>query len=57
MVNYDDESLILTAKTHIQIGEELTYNYGYMDEILCRCGSPKCSSKQKYVEILENLDF
>ena len=42
VTNYDDESLMISAKKHIRIGEELSFDYGYGGEIDCLCGSPKC---------------
>lgn len=46
MVNYDDEKLVLQSVKKIEIGQEISYDYGYMSEIVCNCGSEKCASKK-----------
>ena len=46
MVNYDDERLVLQSVKKIEVGQEISYDYGYMSEIVCNCGSEKCASKE-----------
>ena len=45
-VEYTTETLWIVALRHIQVGEELSCNYGYdareYDKFPCRCGAPIC---------------
>ena len=43
VTNYDDEKLVISAVWEIQENEELSFDYGYGDEIECNCGARKCN--------------
>lgn len=44
-INYDDEEICIRAIKNIKKGEEITYDYGFIHDIDCNCGHPKCKGK------------
>ena len=59
-IHTSTRTIWVVALRHIQVGEELTYNYGYdiknYTEYPCRCGAPNCCGyilDWKYWDLLQ----